>query len=216
MSKVLSIPGSPSQWSRCRWVMKIASTSGSPMLRSSWCWVPSPQSNSIRSPPARSSMRAGPAWAWGRARGAGEEEREVHRVSEASAREMALKVRTRLPMTGSTPPRRGGVSFSGVEVVGEARREDRRGTAAPPRRRARPTAARASRGSTATARVFAPRMHGVAVEERRRGRAVGDREGVAREPVPAVQARVEHGVGRVELARASSTPYGSARPVGRR
>ena len=34
MSNVLIIPGSPSQWSRCRWVMKIASRSGRPMLRS--------------------------------------------------------------------------------------------------------------------------------------------------------------------------------------
>src|SRR3954468_21509871 len=60
MSKVLIIPGSPSQWSRCRWVMKIASSSGSPMLRRSWCCVPSPQSNRIRSPPARSRIAGRP------------------------------------------------------------------------------------------------------------------------------------------------------------
>ena len=59
--------------------MKIASSSGSPTERSSCCWVPSPQSNSSRSPPARSSMR-GQAAPRGRhgARRAGEEEREVH------------------------------------------------------------------------------------------------------------------------------------------
>src|SRR3954468_22794147 len=60
MSKVLIIPGSPSQWSRCRWLMKIASSSGRPMLRSSWCCVPSPQSNRMRAPPARSSIAGSP------------------------------------------------------------------------------------------------------------------------------------------------------------
>ena len=40
--------------------MKIASMSGSPMLRRSWCCVPSPQSNRSRSPPARSSSAGRP------------------------------------------------------------------------------------------------------------------------------------------------------------
>src|SRR4051794_40192350 len=60
MSNVLIIPGNPSQWSRCRWLMKIASRSGSPMLLRSWCWVPSPQSNRIRSPPARNRIAGSP------------------------------------------------------------------------------------------------------------------------------------------------------------
>ena len=49
-SNVLTIPISPSQWSRWKWVMKIAPTSGSPIERSSCCWVPSPQSNKDISP----------------------------------------------------------------------------------------------------------------------------------------------------------------------
>ena len=40
--------------------MKIASSSGSPAERSNCCWVPSPQSNRIRSPPARSRIAGSP------------------------------------------------------------------------------------------------------------------------------------------------------------
>ena len=67
-SNVLSIPISPSQWSRCRCEMKIASRSGSPIERSSCCWVPSPQSNRIRWPPARSSSAGRPRRGSGRSR----------------------------------------------------------------------------------------------------------------------------------------------------
>ena len=45
--------------------MKIASSSGSPAERSSCCWVPSPQSNRIRSPPARSRIAGSPRRAVG-------------------------------------------------------------------------------------------------------------------------------------------------------
>src|SRR3954470_24807199 len=45
--------------------MKIASSSGSPTERRSCCWVPSPQSNSSRSPPARSSIAGSPRRAVG-------------------------------------------------------------------------------------------------------------------------------------------------------
>ena len=45
--------------------MKIASSSGSPTERSSCCWVPSPQSNRMRSPPARSSSAGRPRRAVG-------------------------------------------------------------------------------------------------------------------------------------------------------
>src|SRR3954454_177571 len=45
--------------------MKIASSSGSPTERRSCCWVPSPQSNSSRSPPARSSIAGSPREAVG-------------------------------------------------------------------------------------------------------------------------------------------------------
>ncbi len=64
-SKVLSIPTSPSQWSRWKWVMKIASSSGRPIDRRSCCWVPSPQSNRMRSPPARSTIAGSPRRAVG-------------------------------------------------------------------------------------------------------------------------------------------------------
>src|SRR5687767_11720217 len=59
------MPGSPNQWSRWKCVMKTASTSGSPVERSSWRWVPSPQSNSRRSPPARISVAGRPRRAVG-------------------------------------------------------------------------------------------------------------------------------------------------------
>src|SRR4051794_24454563 len=45
--------------------MNTASTSGRPIERSSCCWVPSPQSNSSRSPPARSSSAGSPRRAVG-------------------------------------------------------------------------------------------------------------------------------------------------------
>src|SRR3954449_5649297 len=45
--------------------MKIASSSGSPTERRSCCWVPSPQSNSSRSPPARSRVAGSPRRAVG-------------------------------------------------------------------------------------------------------------------------------------------------------
>src|SRR5918995_306705 len=45
--------------------MKTASSSGRPIERSSCCWVPSPQSNSSRSPPARSSSAGSPRRAEG-------------------------------------------------------------------------------------------------------------------------------------------------------
>src|SRR3954447_10813637 len=45
--------------------MKIASSSGSPTERSSCCWVPSPQSNSSLSPPARSRIAGSPRRAVG-------------------------------------------------------------------------------------------------------------------------------------------------------
>ena len=44
---------------------KTASSSGRPIERSSCCWVPSPQSNSSRSPPARSSSAGSPRRAEG-------------------------------------------------------------------------------------------------------------------------------------------------------
>ena len=45
--------------------MKTASSSGRPTERSSCCWVPSPQSNRSRSPPARSSSAGSPRRAVG-------------------------------------------------------------------------------------------------------------------------------------------------------
>src|SRR4051794_18741487 len=45
--------------------MKIASSSGSPAERSSCCWVPSPQSKRMRSPPARSRIAGSPRRAVG-------------------------------------------------------------------------------------------------------------------------------------------------------
>ena len=45
--------------------MNTAPTSGRPTERSSCCWVPSPQSNRIRSPPARSSSAGSPRRAVG-------------------------------------------------------------------------------------------------------------------------------------------------------
>src|SRR5919206_3185399 len=64
-SKDLSRPGRPSQWSRCRWVRKTSSTSARPTVRSSWRCVPSPQSNSRRSPPRRTSSAGRPRRAVG-------------------------------------------------------------------------------------------------------------------------------------------------------
>ena len=78
-SNDFTIPTRPSQWSRWKWVMNTASSSGSPTERSSCCWVPSPQSNSSRSPPARSSVRGQAAARGGHgAGGAGEEQGQVH------------------------------------------------------------------------------------------------------------------------------------------
>ena len=59
-AKDLSIPGSPNQWSAWKWVMNTHSTSASPTERSSWRCVPSPQSNSSRSPPRRTSTAGSP------------------------------------------------------------------------------------------------------------------------------------------------------------
>ena len=58
----------------------VASRSARPTVRTSWRWVPSPQSMRMRSPPRRTSSAGQPA-ARGRHRagGAGEEERQVHR-----------------------------------------------------------------------------------------------------------------------------------------
>src|SRR3954452_19380776 len=64
-SKVLSRPGSPSQWSAWKWVRKTSSRSARPTERRSWRWVPSPQSNSSRSPPRRTSTAGMPRRAVG-------------------------------------------------------------------------------------------------------------------------------------------------------
>src|SRR4051794_4313598 len=64
-SKVLSSPGSPSQWSAWKWVRKTSSRSARPTERRSWRWVPSPQSNSSRPPPRRTSTAGMPRRAVG-------------------------------------------------------------------------------------------------------------------------------------------------------
>src|SRR3954469_3983101 len=64
-SNVFSIPGSPSQWSTCKWVMKTSLMSLRPMDRTSWRCVPSPQSKSRRSPPRRTSSAGSPRRAVG-------------------------------------------------------------------------------------------------------------------------------------------------------
>ncbi len=64
-ANVFSIPGRPSTWSAWKWVRKISSSSTSPVERRSWRWVPSPQSNSRRSPPRRTSVAGRPRRALG-------------------------------------------------------------------------------------------------------------------------------------------------------
>ncbi len=59
-AKDLSIPGSPSQWSAWKWVMNTQPTSASPTERINWRCVPSPQSNSSRSPPRRRRIAGSP------------------------------------------------------------------------------------------------------------------------------------------------------------
>src|SRR4051794_25714122 len=59
------MPGSPSQWSAWWWVRNTACMSGRPTVRSNWRCVPSPQSNSSRSPPRRSSVAGRPRRAVG-------------------------------------------------------------------------------------------------------------------------------------------------------
>src|SRR5206468_2045729 len=62
---VLSMPGSPSTWSAWKWVMNTSSTSTRPTERTSWRCVPSPQSNSILSPPRCTSVAGSPRRAVG-------------------------------------------------------------------------------------------------------------------------------------------------------
>ena len=78
--KVFSIPGSPSQWSAWKWVRKISSRSIRPIERTSWRWVPSPQSNSSRSPPRRTSVAGSPRRRRRRRAGGSEKQDvEIHR-----------------------------------------------------------------------------------------------------------------------------------------
>ena len=99
------MPGSPSQWSAWKWVMKTASRSGRPAERSSCRWVPSPQSNSSRSPP-RGHERGGQAAARGRRRAArpGEQSVELHR--QRPPRRRSGRTRARRPRW--SPPHRVG------------------------------------------------------------------------------------------------------------
>src|SRR4051794_34686542 len=59
------MPGRPRKWSAWKWVMKTVSRSISPTERTSWRWVPSPQSKSRRSPPRRTSVAGSPRRAVG-------------------------------------------------------------------------------------------------------------------------------------------------------
>src|SRR5919108_3758548 len=107
-SNVLSMPSKPSQWSRWKCVMKIASSSASPTERSSCCCVPSPQSNSSRSPPARSSRAGSPRRAEGTdpAVPAKKSERSIGRASLERAELHELELEP--PCPGGCDPHRAG------------------------------------------------------------------------------------------------------------
>src|SRR3954469_21150604 len=62
---VLSMPGRPSTWSAWKWVMNTSPSSTSPTERTSWRWVPSPQSKSILSPPRCTRIAGSPRRAVG-------------------------------------------------------------------------------------------------------------------------------------------------------
>ena len=129
---------------------KIASSSGRPTERSSCCCVPSPQSNSSRSPPRAQQQRGQPA-ARGRDRagGAGEEEREVHGRVEAS-RARSARSATRAVLDASRSPscaagaRRRSVGEPGLKIwKPSAPPRAAAGASGRRRRRRRPGSARA-------------------------------------------------------------------------
>ena len=103
-------------------------------------------------------------------------------------------------------------------AIGRAEREEAGDRAAPRPRRARTTAARAAAADrrARSTNASADRMRPVGVEQRRRGGAVGEAEGVARRPLATGQRARRASDRRCRAARArSATPCGSRSLCGR-
>src|SRR3989442_74179 len=128
-SKVLSMPGRPSQWSTCRWVMNTSVMSLRPIERTSWRCVPSPQSNSTRSPPRRTSRAGRPRRAVG-AEPAAPAKNSERAIAARSVVAVCVAVVVLLsPAPSDDGPGRDGAAYPGL-----------RGATAPAARRAAPHA----------------------------------------------------------------------------